>query len=80
MGGAEAPPVRGDDVPLPGQGIDHELEGGGNVHPAVEQEEGGGRGIAPTPDVEAAAGEVDEFGAVGVHREIPALNVGKGAE
>jgi hypothetical protein len=42
---AETAPVGGDDVPVALQFVDDELEGGGNIHPAMQQEQGGASGL-----------------------------------
>ncbi len=60
---AKAAPVGGDDVPVALEFVDDELERGGYVHPAMQQEQHGRIGSSPAANVQADAGQVEIFGA-----------------
>jgi hypothetical protein len=51
-------------------GVDHELPGGRNVAPAVQQEQEGRVVVAPEADMQAATTDVEELGSGGFHPAI----------
>jgi len=61
FGQAKAAPVRRDDMPVVAQAVDHELERGGHVHPAVQHEQLGRTFCPPMPDVVLQSTDRDKF-------------------